>query len=585
MTQSSRDRLVEWLGAEAGNALYEYLQSAVRTKTGAPIYPDLDEKIDGLTPPRFFSPPPKVENAYFDVAPIDKFLRFCRLLRHIKGSKWAGRRFEPDVWQIVFVIAPLFGWRQADGLRLRRTLYLEIPKKNGKSTLAAALGLYLLTADGEPGAEVVAAAGDKEQAQAVFSVAENMAKQAPAVAKRVRFSKGQITYEEKASWFKVLSATGDLKAGLNLHGAVIDELLVQKNRTLVDNLEGATGSREQPLVAYLTTAGLDDVGSIYSEKRNYSERVGTGEIVDPTWLTVVYTIDEDDDWADPGVWAKANPGLGISVMLDYLIRKAAQAAANPASQNTFLRDHLNVRTGQVTRWLDVKKWNISGAQWLHPVEAQLYGSIAYAGLDLASVSDLAALSFVVPKWERNPENPDEMIETFCYFVRAWTPKDTLEERQKRDQIPYQQWVDDGYLTAIDGNVIDYDDIEDEIFKLGDRFELRRLHFDRWGSKQILQHVRDELGFNTVYEMGQGFASMSPALKEMEKLILQKKIRHGGNPLLMHSIKSLAVRSDPAGNIKPDRDKSTGRIDPFVAGVMAIDAWSRDPTGLSAYESA
>jgi phage terminase large subunit-like protein len=585
MKNSSLDRLIGWLGPEAGPALHAYLIAAVRPKTEARIYPDLDDKITQLVEPRFFSPPPTTPGAYFDVGPVDRFLRFCRQLRHIKGSKWAGRKFEPDMWQIVFVIAPLFGWRQEDGLRLRRTLYEEVPKKNGKSTLAAALALYLLTADQEPGAEVVAAAGDKEQARAVFDVASNMAKGSPALAKRLRFIKGQITYEEKVSWFKVLSADGDLKAGLNLHGAVIDELLVQKKRTLVDNLEGATGSREQPLIAYLTTAGLDDPGSIYSEKRNYSEKVAKGDLVDDTWQTVIYTIDVDDDWADPTTWAKANPGLGISVQLDYLQRKCAQAQASPASQNTFLRDHLNVRTGQVTRWLDVKKWDKSGAQWLHPIESQLRGSIAYAGLDLASTSDLAALSIIIPEWVADPDNPDELVEVYNWFLRAWTPKDTLHEREERDQAPYQQWVDEGHLIATPGNVIDYDTIEDEVYRVAGALELRRLHFDRWGSKQIIQHIRDELGHDKVFEMGQGFASMSPAMKEAERLILQERIRHGGNPLLRYSIQSLAVKSDPAGNLKPDRDKSTGRIDPFVAGVMAIDAWSRDPQGLSAYETA
>ncbi len=589
MSQSSAgetlDRLKGWLGDDAGRVLYDYLCSATRGDGGPRIYPDLDEKVAAIIPPRHRSPVPSGPGINFAIAPVDLFLRFCRQLRHIKGSKWAGRRFEPDIWQIVFVIAPLFGWRQGDGLRLYRTLYLEIPKKNGKSTLAAALALYLLTADREPGAEVVAAAGDKEQARAVFDVAFNMGKQSPALARRLRFLKGQISYEEKASWFKVLSADGDLKAGLNLHGAIIDELLVQKKRTLVDNLEGATGSREQPLVAYLTTAGLDDVGSIYSEKRTYSERVASGDVTDLTWLSVIYTIDEGDDWADPEVWAKANPGLGISVMTDYLKRKASQAVANPASQNTFLRDHLNVRTGQVTRWLDVRKWEASGAEWMYPSFEGLRGSIAYAGLDLASASDLAALSVIVPTWEPDPENPDELVETFAWFLRAWTPADTVEEREKRDQVPYQQWIEQGHLIATPGNVIDYDHIEDEIFKVAAHFELRRLHFDRWGSKQILQHIQNELGYDKVYEMGQGFASMSPPLKELERLILQRRVRHGGNPLLRYSIKSLAVRSDPAGNVKPDREKSTGRIDPFVAGVMAVDAWSRDPAGMSAYESA
>lgn len=577
-------RLQGWLGDVAGRELYHYMATAAR-KDGSRIYPDLDEKVAGLIRPRYFSPVPTTPGAYFDIKPVDHFLRFARQTRHIKGSKWAGHRFEPDIWQVVFVLAPLFGWRSENGLRLRRTLYLEIPKKNGKSTLAAVLALYLLTADNEPGAEVVSAAGDKEQAKAVFEVAMNMAKGSPALAKRVRFTKNQITFEARASWYKVVSAEGESKAGLNLHGGIIDELLVQKSRLMVDNIEGATAAREQPLIAYLTTAGLDDPGSIYAEKRTYSENVGLGNIDDDTWLAVVFTIDDDDRWDDPKAWAKANPGLGISVSIDFIKRKCEEAKASPAAQNTFLRDRLNVRTGQVTRWLNVDHWDHSGSFWPYPIEESLRGSIAYAGLDLANSSDLAALVVVVPKWEVNPEDRDEMIETFATFVRAWTPLDTLEERETRDKVPYQQWVDAGLLIGVPGNVIDYDDIEDEIFAMATHFELRRLHFDRWGSKQLIQHVRDELGHDKVFEMGQGFQSMSPALKETERLVLKGILRHGANPLLRYAVQSLAVKKDLNENVKPDREKSSGRIDPFVALVMGVDAWARDPSGLSAYETA
>lgn len=577
---SAELRLAELFGPEAAGKLYRYLAGA-RTKAGAARYPELDKQILGASAPMHFSPIPNVEGCYFDPKFLDRFLRFCRKLRHIKGSKWAGRRLEPDMWQVIYVLAPLFGWRQADGLRLFRTLYLEIPKKNGKSTLAAALALYLLTADGEPGAEVVSVAGEKEQARAVYDVAKNMVFQAPALSKRLRPLKDQIVYESKASWYKVMSADGDTKAGLNLHGGIIDELLVQKTRDLVENIEASTAAREQPLIAFLTTAGLDTVGTIYHEKNLYSIRVAEGEIVDPTWLSVIYTVPRDADWTDPKVWAQANPGLGRSVQLDFLKRKCDQAQASPLAQNKFLRDHLNIKTGQVTRYIDVRKWDRSGAAWLTPEFHDLEGSVAYIGIDLASVSDLAALSLIVPEWVPNPENRDELVETLAWFLWAWTPLATLEERQRRDQIPYGQWVADEYLIGMEGDVIDFDPIEQTAVELSEMFEVRRVHVDRWQAHQITVHLQAEA--INVWPMGQGFASMNSPMKTMEKMILQGRIRHRGNPLLRHAIQSLAAATDAAGNVKPDRKNSTGRIDPFVSGVEAVDAWTRDTVGKSAYE--
>ena len=581
MSSTPAELLTEWLGPVAGPVVYEYLTTTVK-KSGSLRWPDADDEILATVVPRFHSPAPTRAGAYFDIAKVDHFVSFCRVAHHVKGKyARAGKRLELDFWQIIFVAAPLFGWRKADGTRLFSTLYEETAKKSGKSTFAAILALYLLTADGEPGAEVVCAAGDKDQARAVFDVAVGMTTTSKWLSKRIRPLRNQITYEHTRSWFKVLSAEGDTKAGLNLHGAIIDELLVQKGRTLVDNLENATAAREQPIVAYVTTAGIDDPGSIYTEKRDYAEKVSTGVLVDPSWLVAIWTLDDADDWRDEKVWHKSNPGIGKSVSMDYLRKRCAQAIASPSAQNTFLRDHMNVRTGQHTRWLDVNRWDQSGSQWVYPQETLLRGAIGYCGLDLASTTDLAALSIIVPEWVPNPENPDELIETLCWFLRAWTPEDTVDERERRDRAPYRQWVNEGLLIATPGNVIDYDSIEEEAFKIADYYEMRRLHFDRWGSKQILQHLQE--GGLDVFEMGQGFGSMSPAMKEAERLVLERRVRHCGNPLLRYAVQSLAAKQDPAGNIKPDRDKSTGRIDPWVSGIMGIDAWARDSSGVSAYE--
>lgn len=551
------------------------------------LWPDLEDELDRCVAPRFASRPPTRElraaGVYFDVAEVRRHLVFSRKLRHVKG-KWAGLPLIPDLWQVLYDDGPLWGWRKPDGNRLYSTLYEEVPRKNGKSTSSARKALYLLMADSnmragrlaESGAEVYAAATTTRQALEVFRPAEQMARRSPALARRLLPLKDQaIVYEANMSRFEVLSGVSDRaeeKMGLNASGIVIDELHVHKSRKLVDTLDSSTAAREQPLTIFITTAGLDDPGSIYAEKTDYARKVAMGELEDPSWLVLIYCADPDDDPLAEATWWKANPGLGRSVQVDYLRRKAREAAASPAALNTFLRLHLNIRTGQVTRWVPVEVFDASCARWLTQPEAELAGRRAFAGLDLSSSVDLTAAVLVVPTMERDPLGGDDPVEILDVVVRAWTPEVTLEDRERRDRAPYGRWVRDGLLLTSPGEVIDYDQVEAELFRLARTFSLGALNFDRWGSKQIVQHL--QAGGLEVWEMGQGFADMTAPMKEVERLLRQGRIRANGNPLLRWSLGALAVRQDPAGNLKPDRDRSTGRIDPFVALVMAVGAWMR-----------
>lgn len=553
-------RLDDWLGPVAGPELAAYLDGH---------RPGWRDEVDDLHPPRHLSPPP--DGAVFDLEAVDRFLRFCRTLRHIKGP-YAGRTLELDLWQIVFVAAPLFGWLKPDGTRVYSTLYLEVPRKNGKSTLAAAIALYLLAADRESGPEVVAAAGDREQAGAVYGVSAAMARRSPAFRKRFQIGKRAIWRESTAASYKVLSADADLKHGLNLNGAIVDELHVHKKRDLLEVLETSTGSRAQPIVAILTTAGVDDPGSIYTERHDYAIKVASGELDDPELLTVIYTIGDDDDPLDPAAWHKANPGYGTALRPEYLAKQARKARASNAAYATFCRLHLNVITGTNVRYIDLDRWDTAAGD-LTPDLERLEARTAYGGLDLASVTDLASAVFVVPR----PDDP-ELLDV---FVKAWTPADTLEQRAERDRAPYVEWVRQGWLTATPGAAIDFDVIESDLGKIASALSVSSVSFDRWGSKQLVTHLRDG-GLNMV-EMGQGFGSMSDPTKTLERLVLEERLRHAGNPVLRWAVRSLSVKMDPAGNLKPDRSKSTGRIDPAVALIMALDAWSRRPQRRSAYE--
>jgi phage terminase large subunit-like protein len=532
--------------------------------------------------PRWRTPAPSTKaraaGAYFDVNEVDRFLRFCATLRHIKGRQFAGRPFIPDLWQVVFIIAPLFGWRRADGTRLYRMLYLEVPRKNGKSTLCAAIALYLLVADREAGAEVVSAARDREQARAVFGVASNMAKRSPALRKRLHIADrmGRIEYTQTASTYKVVSSDrgGLSKHGLNLHGAVVDELHVIADRELITTLETGTGSRVQPLICYITTAGIPTESPVWADKRDLCIKVSDGVIEDPELLGIIFAAPAeaavDGSWRDPAVWAGCNPGNGITVRTDYLATRAARAEVSPADLSGFLRLHLNIPTESVTGWVPLNIWDRSASL---VDEADLVGARCYGGLDLASSLDLAALILVFP------DEDDDYVDVMARF---WTPADTIRARSHADRADYERWAADGFLTATPGETINYDAIEEEIVATLDHFDVRSLDYDPWGSKQLRQHLEDAGA--PVVECRQGFATLSPPMKEAGTLVYNRRLRHGGHPVLRFCVGNTLAALDPAGNIKPDRKRSRGRIDGTVGLVMAVGGWLRDlEIGESDYE--
>lgn len=493
---------------------------------------------------------------------------FERLLHHVKGE-WSGEPFRLQGWQREMV-GELFGWKRPDGTRRYRRAYIEIPRKNGKSTLAAGIGLLLLFADDEPGAEIYSAAADRDQAAIVFDVAKQMVEGSPQLQRLAEAFKRAITVPSTASTYRVLSADAYTKHGLNAHGVIFDELHAQPNRELWDVLTTSMGARRQPLLVAITTAGYDRE-SICWEQHEYARQVLAGLIEDPSFYGFIAAADETDDWTDPAIWAKANPGLGVSVKLDYLEQECRRAQASPAYQNTFRRLHLNQWTQQETRWLDLAAWDRCG----QAVNAdELAGRRCYAGLDLASTTDIAALSLVFP-----PLEPEEPYQALAYF---WVPGDNLVEKGRRDRVSYDAWVRQGLITATPGNAIDYETIRAAIERLGERYDIGDIAFDRWGAVQMSQQL-EGAGF-TMVAMGQGFQSMSPPTKELLRLVLDGKLAHGNNAVLRWMADNLVVQTDPAGNIKPNKAKSTARIDGMVALIMALDRATRHGSAArSVYE--
>ena len=482
---------------------------------------------------------------------------FPRYLKHTKG-RWAGLPFELLPWQQE-IIGKLFGTVDKQGHRQYRTVYCEVPKKNGKSELAAGVALRLLFADHESGAEIYSAAADREQAAIVYRVAAEMVRMNPKLGQRCKvLDSTKRIIHNTSSFYRVLSADVHTKHGFNTHGVIFDELHAQPNRELWDVLtQGAGDARTQPVVFAITTAGYDR-NSICWEIHEYARKVREGIIRDPTFLPILYGAEEEDAWMDEAIWAKANPSLGVTIEIERVRDHCKRAQENPAEENSFRRLRLNQWVKQETRYIPMEAWHQCGGAL---DEAALEGRTCWAGLDLATTTDIAACVLAFPV--------EDEVHLVCRF---WVPKEKIEQRSRRDRVPYDLWIKQGYLNATPGNVIDYAFIEAELDALAKRFEIREVAFDRWGAIQISQHLT-ECGF-TMVEFGQGYKSMSPPTKELLKLVLSGKLRHGDHPVLTWMADNVVVTMDPAENVKPDKAKSTERIDGIVAGIMALDRLQR-----------
>lgn len=509
-------------------------------------------KLKNYKPTKF-----KAKGSYYDKEYADFAVAFIESLCHTKGT-WAGKKFELIDWQEQ-IIRDLFGTLKPNGYRQFNTAYIEIPKKQGKSELAAAVALLLTCGDGEQRAEVYGCAADRQQASIVFEVAADMVRMCPALSKRVKIlaSQKRIIYIPTNSFYQVLSAEAYSKHGFNIHGVVFDELHTQPNRKLFDVMtKGSGDARMQPLYFLITTAGTD-THSICYETHQKAKNILDGRKIDPTFYPVIYGADENDDWTDPKVWEKANPSLGITVGIDKVRAACESAKQNPSEENSFRQLRLNQWVKQAVRWMPMDKWDKCA---FAVNEEQLEGRVCYGGLDLSSTTDITAFVLVFP-----PCDEEDKYIILPYF---WIPEDTLDLRVKRDHVPYDVWERQGYLQTTEGNVIHYGYIEKFIEKLGERFNIREIAFDRWGAVQMVQNL-EGMGF-TVVPFGQGFKDMSPPTKELMKLTLEQRIAHGGHLVLRWNMDNIFVRTDPAGNIKADKEKSTEKIDGAIATIMALD---------------
>jgi phage terminase large subunit-like protein len=497
---------------------------------------------------------------WFDPARAEEVVTWIqRYCRHSKGE-WAGTLIVLEEWQKQ-ILRIVFGWVRADGTRRFRTAYEEVPRKNAKSTIVAAVGLYLMVGDQEPGAEVYSSATKEDQATIVWGAADAMVKQSTELRKFVRPRKKNLSCARLLSKFEPLGADSETLDGLNVHGNLVDETHAHKNRNLWDVLVTAVGSRRQPLSWAITTAGVYDIESLGWELHDHGTQVLEGLIEDDTFFAIIFAADEGDDWRKPETWAKANPNLGVSVKLSYMQEQCETAKTTPSFENTFKRLHLDIWTEQVTRWIPIEKWDACTG-----VPLSLAGRIVYGGIDLSTKLDITALTLL-------SFAADGFLD--CFF-RFWVPEQLVADREKQHKLPsYAPWVKSGHLITTPGNVIDYDFIRTDILKLATQMTIKEIGYDPWNATQLAVQLQNELnptvaeqGFRMV-EMRQGMQTLSEPAKELEKLVVDGKVRHGAHPAMRWMIGNASVRRDANDNIVPDKSQSKAKIDGVLSTINAL----------------
>ena len=510
---------------------------------------------------------------WFDDQDADRFIQFFeRFLHHTKG-KWSGQRFLLLPWQ-KFAVASIFGWKKDDGSRRFSTLYCQVGRKNGKTQLLAGIGLALLDFDGEQASEVVWGATKRDQAKICHDEATRMVMSSPHLKKRIKVLRNNLSVPSTNSKAEPLSSDAKSADGLNVHCAVLDEFHAHKDADLLNVLKSATGARTSPLIAIITTAGFNIGGPCFQMMRSTCD-VLEGKTQDDSLFALIYTLDEEDDFTDPSVWIKSNPSLDVTLPSSYIEKELRQ------SQNYGGSMLVNFRTKHMNEWVS------SSATWISDetvmadqTDIQPDPQVkCWGGLDLASVSDITALTLVWP-------NEGGYITRSFY----WIPEETVNKRlQSSGSRIYQEFASLPNVFITEGNVTDYDSIrrfvtgyhiEDGQVKhdpdpLASRFNIECIAFDRFNSSQCVINLASD-GINMV-PFGQGFVSMSTPSKQLERLISEGKIQHGCDPVIRWMFGNVVLKTDPSGNIKPDKDKSGDKIDGIISLIMSIGQEMTDQT--------
>ena len=506
-------------------------------------------------------------NYYFDKEASEKSISFIeKFCTHTKGEL-ARTPLLLEKWQKK-IIGDLFGWKnKKTNLRKYRTAFISVPRKNGKSTLSAAIGLYMLFADEERGSEIYSAAGDRFQAGIVFEIAKQMILNNIELTKRSKIFRNSITNESKGNFYQAISSDSKTKHGFNANCILFDELHTQNNRDLWDTLTTSVGARRQPLTIAITTAGYDRQSICY-EVYSYAKQVDSGAVKDDSFYPCLYEADIDEcDITLEATWKKANPNYGISLKKEYMQIESKKAIDLPSYQNTFKRLMLNIWTDSDVVWIQNKDWDACAGE----IDMEkLKGKQCWAGLDLASTRDISALVLLFKE--------DEKFIILPYF---FIPKENAKTRSLRDKVDYMSWLSQGHILGTEGDVADYNFIKQKIMDLGLVYNIQSIAYDRWNASQLVRDLVNE-GVK-MSPFGQGFLSMSAPTKEIEKLILGEQVIHNSNPVMNWMLSNIAIQEDPAGNLKPNKAKSKDKIDGIVALVMALGEYMTEESVDSVYD--
>ena len=510
----------------------------------------------------------KRDDIYFNESAAARPIKFASFIKHLKGPL-AGKPILFEPWQM-FLIAQVYGWKREDGQRLRRSVYIEVPRKSGKSTLCSVLSLYHLMADGESSAEVYSAATSRDQARIVFGDAQAMARASTHLSTHLNVQRNCIAFVKANSKFEPLSADAGSLEGRSPSFAVVDELHVHKTPEVYNVLNVASGARSQPLLFNITTSGVNREAICY-QVRDYALKILQKHVDDDTFFSLVYGIDEGDDWRDPEVHKKANPNFGVSVQPDDLERLCKQAQESPSGETNFKTKRLNVWCSTDSAWISSHAWDNCTQE--RPPLSYWKGKPCYIGLDLASVNDFACVALLFQE------------KGFIYpYVQSYLPLDTITQKSGAMGGRYKEWMDSGQIIATDGSVTDLKYIKEQVLQACEDYQVKQIAFDPYGAHELVAELLGQ-GLPMV-KFAQNIMNMSDPSKEFEKAILSKRLAHGADSVLAWMVSNCSVWSDVNDNIKVKKDgNQSNKIDGVIAIIMALGRMKVD-SGLqpSPYET-
>lgn len=487
---------------------------------------------------------------------VDDVLTFVSMLRHSTG-RHAGRPFVPEPWQM-FALAGIYGfYYRGSNERLTKSVYLEMARKQGKTAFAAALCLYSLIGEGEMNAEVDLAANSKDQAKIGFEMCSNFSRSIDPAGKYLRAYRDRVLFDKTLSKLRVMAADDSKLDGFNASLWLLDEYHAARNSKLKDVLQSSQGMRDNPLGVIITTAGFDRLGPCYQYRTTCTE-VLRGLKRDDSLFSLIYTLDEGDDWRDEKVWAKSNPNLGVTVKASYLRGEVRKAMNSPLEEVGVKTKNINLWCDTDTTWIP-EHYILSSSADLRLED--FAGREAFAGIDLSSTSDLTSMAVCIPTAERT-----------YFFVRYYLPEAALTEKRFRDL--YGEWRRAGLLTVTPGNVTDYDYVLNDLMELNGLLFLRSVGYDNWNATQFVINATEK-GL-PMQPISQSIGNFNRPTKELERLILSDKARFDNNVITRHGFRNVVLSRDHNGNVKPSKQFAEKKIDGVIASIMALGAYLMSP---------